>query len=463
MNYGILSILPPLVAFGIVIWKKQLIPALFLGIFVGKIIIENGNIISALTETLDNTLKLISDRSNLQIILFSLLVGGLLNVIKEANGFQGFQIWCKKRPIFNKEKSIYPMTYLLNISLFIDSWSSILVTGSLMRGIYNRFNISRERLAYFIHTISINFAAIVILNAWGAYYLSVLSTQNVDNALKIVLNSIPFNVYCLGSLLMVAVVMKTKWALGPMKNVDTSKQGLEGKSGENDDVPLEKYKHIQPEAKTLILPVMTMMFFVFLGLYITGNGSIIKGSGSVALFNAACITIGLTAFYFMIRKLLKFDEFTSSIFRGMADLMPVAVLLALSFTIGDICKQLGTGIYLSAVVKGSLPVFVIPAIVFVISCIISFSTGTSWGTIAIMIPIVIPIALEMGINPSLIFGTCIGGAVFGDNCSPLSDTSILTGLVTEIKVVDHIKTQLPYALVVASFSVAVYFVIGALL
>jgi len=185
-------------------------------------------------------------------------------------------------------------------------------------------------------------------------------------------------------------------------------------------------------------------------------------SGSVSLFNAVCITIGLTAFYFSKRKLMKYEKITAALFKGLADLLPVGVLLALAFAIGDICKQVGTGIYLSEIVKDSLPTFIVPAIAFGISCVMSFSTGTSWGTIAIMVPIVIPIALTMQINPALMFGACIGGGVFGDNCSPLSDTSILTGMVTEIPVVNHIKTQIPYALVVASFSIVLYLIIGAL-
>lgn len=462
MDYGILSVMPPLIAFGIVIWKKELIPALLLGIFGGKVIIAHGDVVSAFVSTLDNILTLIMDKSNLQIILFSLFVGGLLNLMKEANGFIGFLNWCKSKKTFNNEKAVYPLTYVLNISMFIDSWSSILITGSLMRSIYAKFNISRERLAYFLHTISINFVALVILNSWGAYYLSVLSTQNVDNPLDIILRSIPLNFYCIGSLVLVILVMATKWTIGPMKKAEALIQDNKGERVPKGLEDLEISKSIKPEAKNLILPVLTLIFFVFLGLYISGNGSIIKGSGSVSLFNAVCITIGLTAFYFSKRKLMNYEKITAALFKGMADLLPIGVLLALAFAIGDICQQVGTGNYLSAIVKDSLPIFMVPAIAFGISCVMSFSTGTSWGTIAIMVPIVIPIALTMQINPALMFGACIGGGVFGDNCSPLSDTSILTGMVTEIQVVDHIKTQIPYALIVASFSIVLYLIIGAL-
>ncbi len=465
-SFGILSILPPLITFSLVIWKKQLIPSLFIGVFVGEIILANGNLASAFITTLDDTLTIIGDKSNLQIILFSLLLGGLLHLIKEINGFHGFLNWCKGKKAFSKEKSIYPLTYILNIFIFIDSWSSILITGSLMRSIYTKFGISRERLGYFLHTIAINFVALVILNSWGAYYLSILRAQNVENPISVVISSIPFNFYCVGSLLLVIIVMLTKLTIGPMKKAEMNSKAQaknlrREESGEKElDMPMIR-PDIKPEARYLIIPVLTLIVFVFVGLFVSGNGSIVNGNGAASLFNAVCITIGIIIIYILKEKLLNFQDILNSIFKGIADLLPLGVLLALSFTIGDVCKQVGTGIYLSAIVKQNLPVFIIPVIVFVISCITSFATGTSWGTIAIMIPIAMPIAEIMQINPALLFSACIGGGVFGDNCSPLSDTSILTGLVAEIEVIDHIKTQIPYSLITASFAIIFYLFAGA--
>lgn len=465
-SFGILSILPPLIAIGLAIWKKQLIPSIFLGILFGETILAKGNVASAFISTLDDMLKIISDKVNLQIILFSLLAGGLLNLIKESNGFHGFLNWCRKKNVFKKEKNIYPLTYFLNIFLFIDSWSSILITGSIMRDIYTKFGVSRERLAYFLHTISINFVALVIINSWGAFYLSILRAQNVENPLGIVIRAIPFNFFCVGSLVLVIIVMMTRLTIGPMKKFEyEAREGNQHheKTADTDlDISMER-KGIKPEAKHLILPVLTLIFFVFLGLFITGKGSIIRGSGSASLFNAACITIGLTAVHLLIKKLLNIQEIINSVFKGMADLLPIGMLLVLSLTIGYVCKQLETGIYLSEVVKQSLPVFVVPAIVFGISCITSFATGTSWGTMAIMIPIAMPIAVIMQINPALIFGACLGGGVFGDNCSPISDTSILTGMVAEVDVINHVKTQIPYTLIAASIAIVFYLIAGAFL
>jgi len=465
VSYGILAVLPPLIAFVLVIWKKQLIPALLIGVYAGKIIIAKGHVGKAFLASQDNLIAMIGNKSNLQIILFSLLVGGLLNMIKEAKGFQGFLNWCKSRTSLNTEKSAYPLTYVLNLALFIDSWSSILITGTLMRSIYTKFGISRERLAYFLHTIALNFCALVVFNSWGAYYLSVLSTQNIESPQKIIIQSIPLNFYCLGSLVFVAIVMITKLTIGPMRKCEIRAQENKRVGGDRSMIETDDSAGrgaVTPRAIHLILPIVTLVFFMFLGLYLSGKGSIIKGAGSESVFNAVCITIGLTVFLFKIKKLMNFEQMISSLFKGMADLLPIAVLLALSFTIGDVCKQVGTGEYLSMIVKENLPGFVVPAIVFGISCLISFATGTSWGTIAIMIPIAMPIAFNMQINPALMFAVCIGGGLFGDNCSPLSDTSILTGMVAEVPIIDHVKTQIPYALIVASVSISLYLLMGAL-
>ena len=144
----------------------------------------------------------------------------------------------------------------------------------------------------------------------------------------------------------------------------------------------------------------------------------------------------------------------------MADLLPIGALIALAMTIGDVCKQVGTGTYLADIVKQGVPMFLLPALVFALSCVISFATGTSYGTFAIMVPIVMPMSSAIGINPALMFGACIGGGVFGDNCSPISDTSILTGMISEVKVIEHVRTQIPYALVTASASILLYIVFG---
>ncbi len=463
-SYGILSLLPPLVAVGLAIWKKQLLPALFLGILAGEAILARGNFFSALTRSLDDSITTLGDKANLQIVLFSILAGGLLKLINESLGFQGLINWLEKKNILREKKAVYPLTYLLNISLFIDSWSSIIITGFIMRSIYSRFGISRERLGYFLHTIGLNFVALVLLNSWGAYYLSLLRAQNVKNPLGIIVGSVPLNFYCLGSLGLVMIVMITEFTIGPMKKFEkmakelspqavSLRQSETMKSGNGRRPP-------QPKATNLLLPVVMLIIFVFLGLYLSGKGNLLKGSGAASLFQAASITILVMIIFFLINGTFNFKESTEILFKGMSDLLPVGALLILAITMGSVCRQIGTGQYLADVVKHGLPAFLMPALAFGLSCVISFATGTCWGTLAIMVPIAMPIAASVGINPSLIFGACVGGGVFGNNCSPIADTSILTGLAAEINVIDHVKTQIPFALIVASVSFVFYAISG---
>ena len=463
-SFGILTLLPPLIAIGLAIWKKQLFPAIILGILTGEIIIARGNVINAVITSLDDSLRIFGDKVNLQIILFSLLAGGLLRLIRESNGFIGFIEWFEKKKLFRQKKTVYPLTYLLNISLFIDSWSSILITGSMVRSIYTKFKISRERLAYFLHTIAINFVALAILNSWGAYYMSLLRAQNIENPLRIILNSLPFNFYCIGSLVLIVVVMLTDLTIGPMRKADRKIDAIihpESEQKEDTDSQLRSQREGPiPSAMNLILPLAVLIVLVFLGLYISGEGSIVRGSGSASLFNGACITIALMSIFYFIRGIFRFEEILEIVFKGMADLLPIGVLIVLAMTIGDVCKQVGTGVYLADVVKHNIPLFLLPALIFVISCIISFATGTSYGTFAIMVPIAMPMATTMGMNPALMFGACIGGGVFGDNCSPISDTSILTGMITEIEVIEHVRTQIPYAVITAGISILLYLLIG---
>jgi Na+/H+ antiporter NhaC len=463
-HFGVLSILPPLLAVGLAVWRKQLLPAIFLGIIAGETILAKGNPAAALIRSFDDSLSILEDRVNLQIVLFSLLAGGLLKLIHEARGFQGLIDWFEKKNIVGGKKAVYPLTYLLNVILFVDSWSSILITGFVTRSIYTKLRISRERLAYFLHTTALNFVALILINCWGAYYLSLLRAQNVSDAMGIMVGSIPFNFYCLGSLILVAIVMATDLSLGPMKAYELRAERPAQPAGAfQADVPGQtegRRAGLPPRASFVVLPVLLLVVCVFTGLFITGDGNLMKGSGAASLFYAVSITLLASCVFFIGRRVFRLPEAIDVVFKGMADLLPVGGLLVLAMTIGYVCRQVGTGPYLAEVIKHGLPAFTVPALVFGLSCLISFATGTCWGTLAIMVPIAMPISAAVGGSPSLMFGACVGGGVFGNNCSPIADTSILAAMAAEVNVVDHVRTQIPYALLVATGSFVLYLVFG---
>ena len=464
---GILSLVPPVIGVGLALWKKQIIAALFLAILVGEVLLAKGDVFTGFMGTLDNALRVTSTRGNLEIIFFSVLVGALLALIREANGFRGFVEWFEKRRNFKGRPAVFGLTYLLNVSIFIETYSNVLVTGSTMRPLYDKMKISRERLGYFIHTIGINTVALVIFNSWGAFYMSLLATQGVSNPFKLVLKAMPMNFYCLASLFLAAIVMLTGLTIGPMKKAEIrARQGYSGEGGDKSSLPEDMISSEggpKPSAFNMIMPIVVLLASIIGLLLITGKGDITQGSGATAVFNGAAFAVLITGGFFLVRKIFNFQKLMDVVFKGMSELLPVGVLLVLALTLGDLCKRMGTGGYLAGLIRDGFPAFLLPALIFGIGCVISFATGTSYGTFAIMVPIALPMAAALDIPAPLAFAACISGGVFGDNCSPISDTSIVTGMAAKIGVVDHARTQLPYALIAASFALLAFVAAGVLL
>lgn len=462
-SFGILALIPPIIAIGLAFWKKQLLPSLFLGIWLGEVIIARGNPFTGFVASLDRALRVTRAPGNLEIIVFSLLIGGLLALIREAKGFQGFIAWAERRHLSGRRPA-FGFTLLIGLAVFIENYSNILINGSTMRPLYDRLKISRERLGYFIHTTSINAVALVVINSWGAFYMSLLQTQGVEQPLKIIVASIPLNFYCLASLVLVATVMATGLTIGPMKAAERRAAGVTGRpEGDPGPEPSDLASHftdLPARAFHMIFPIAVLLVSVILSLYLTGHGHISQGSGSSSVLYGVVIALTAFAGLLLIKKAFRPQALLDVLFRGVAELLPVGLLLVLALSLGDLCKGLGTGTFLAGLAKENLPAAVLPALVFGLSCVISFATGTSYGTFAIMIPIGIPMAQASGLPLPLMFAACISGGVFGDNCSPISDTSIVTGMAARISVVDHTRTQIPYALISASVAIVLFLIVG---
>ncbi|HOW86711.1 MAG TPA: Na+/H+ antiporter NhaC family protein [Candidatus Aminicenantes bacterium] len=458
---GILSLLPPLAAIALAFWKKQLVPSLILGIFLGQLVIAHGNPLAGFVAAIELALRVTRAPGNLEIIVFSLLIGGLLALIRESRGFEGFIAWAERRRLSGRGP-VFGMTFLIGVSIIIENYSNILVNGSTMRPLYDRLGISRERLGYFIHTISINTVALVIFNGWGAFYMSLLQTQGVEQPLKIIGASIPMNFYCLASLALVAVVMATGLTIGPMKAAErrTAAGPAVDRAEARADGPASNTAAAPPRALTLVLPIVVLLGTVVLSLYVTGHGQISRGSGSASILYGVIAAILALAALLLSKRTFSPQAMLDILFRGVAELLPVGLLLVLALSLGDLCKTLGTGAFLAGLAREHLPTAILPAVIFALSCIISFATGTSYGTFAIMVPIGVPMALSAGLPLPLMFAACVSGGVFGDNCSPISDTSIVTGMAARIDVVAHTRTQIPYALIAASIAVGLFLVAG---
>jgi Na+/H+ antiporter NhaC len=220
---------------------------------------------------------------------------------------------------------------------------------------------------------------------------------------------------------------------------------------------------VPPRAANLVVPIIAIVVTVLIGLYLTGGGDLMNGEGATSAFWAIAAGIVVAAVMYLLQGIMTLHELTDSFMRGVGGLIPIVVLLVLAYGIGDTCRAIGTGEYLARAAQASLPSQVMPALLFVLAAVTSFSTGTSWGTWAIMMPIALPMVPLLGLHPALTVAAVLGGGLFGDHSSPISDSTIISSMAAGTDHIDHVRTQLPYALLGAAASIGLYLVLGTVL
>jgi Na+/H+ antiporter NhaC len=351
--------------------------------------------------------------------------------------------------------------------IFIESSICVLITGAIARPLFDKLKISREKLAYIADSTSAPKCVLIPLNAWGAFIIALLSAQGVDQGWKIMLLAIPFNFYAWIAILMVLGVILLQKDLGPMRQAEKRVQ-VEGKLLRDGAEPLvssevitvEKKAGIPARTVNMLLPLLVMVIMMPLGLIITGNGDFTQGAGSTSVLWAVFSALLVAAFSYRLQGIMTSNEIMDQFMKGISGLMPLALLMLMAFAIGDVCKILGTGKYVASLAKSWLIPQLVPAVLFVISCFIAFATGTSWGTFAIMIPIAVPTAQLLGLPLVPAVAAVLGGGVFGDHCSPISDTTIIASMASASDHIDHVRTQLPYALLAAGLALVLYLIVG---
>lgn len=457
---GWLSLVPPCLAITLALWKKRVLPALFLGVLSSQVVLHLDNFYIAPFATLDHMVKISGDPGNLKIIFFSLMMGGFLKLIKDGNGFRAFAHAVERHRKNFGPKTAYSITSVLGITLFLEGWSNFLINSTVVAPLYDRLKISRQRMAYFVHTIGICVVAMVPINGWAAFYMGLLRGQGVERPFELLLSSIPFMLYCWVSLILVFIVMATGLTIGPMRHFEErAAQSQLGEESEEEETP----NGVTPRLIYMIAPVLTLIATVVASLYLTGSGSIADGDGSGSILYAVTIASVVIAGLLVFYKAYGLLEIEKRYVQGMAEFFDVGVLIVLALTLGDLCKLMGTGVFVGQLALGVLPVELMPALIFVLGAGISFATGTSYGTFSILTPIAIPLAIATGINPALMFGACIAGGLWGDNCSPISDSTIVTSVGSRVAVIDHVRTQLPYALLAGIATLLGFVLLGYLM
>lgn len=488
-EFGIWSLVPPIVAIVLAIWTKQVYVSLMLGIFLGWLIINEGNLLVGFLDTLHALVDVFNDAGNTRTIMFSALIGAVIVFIQRSGGVEGFIRWLTKkleelehRGGRDKKVWVQLIAWFTGMLIFVESSISVLTVGSLFRPIFDRLKISREKLAYIADSSSAPTCILIPFNGWGALIMGLLLAQGFDNPFQVMIQSIVYNFYPILALIFLLIIILTQWDFPIMRKAEIRTQ--QGDILWDDATPvvseeiteIKAKKGVEPRMINMIVPLVLMVGMMPVMLAYTGWDQALEsqpeswgstlllalglGSGSTAVLVAVVVSIMGSMLLYKLQGIFDLKENVSLIFKGISGLMPIALLLLFAFAIGNVCKELQTGIYIADVAKAWLSPALVPCLIFLISCFIAFSTGTSWGTFAIMIAIAVPMARQMEVNEVIAIAAALGGGVFGDHCSPISDTTILSSMAAATDHIDHVKTQLPYVMVAGIGATLLYLVVG---
>ncbi len=449
----IYSIIPPIVAIVVVFWKKEVILALFLAIlsaeFISLFTTPDTSLWLTPINTIEQIVSVVSSPGNARILLFSLLVGALLAFIRDSGGVAATVNLLVSRGIGKSKRQVGALTMFTGVAVFIESNLSVLTAGILARGLFDKYKMSRARLAYIIDSTSAPVCILILLNGWGALVLGLLSNYELaETPVSILWGTLPLNFYAIITLLVVAYTIAKDKVHGPMREAEkeckTSSHELESAA--------------PTKARFMLLPLAVMIFGMIAFMLWTGQGNLIQGSGTKSVLYSTFLACVVAYLLLVWHKRFTHHEVVQLGFKGIGELLPVVTIVLLSLTLGASLKSLGTGVFIAGLVGDYLPLILVVPILFIAGGIMSFSTGTSWGTFAILVPIGVPLIQTLGLPPSLVIAAILGGGVFGDHCSPISDTTAISSIAAGCDLLTHVKTQMPYALFGGGLSIIAYII-----
>ncbi len=490
-----ISLLPPLVAIGFALVTREVILSLFAGIWIGALFITGYDPFGGTAMSLDFLVEALLDPDHMAIVVFSLLLGGMVGVMSRGGGTSGVVDVLEK---FAKNRfSGQLFTWASAFVLFFDDYANTLIRGNALRPMTDRLLISREKLAYLVDSTAAPLAVIAVLTTWIGFEITQIQSSlaslaaqtedpalaeqlqaGADNAFMIFLHSIPYLFYPILALAFVLMVVLMRRDFGPMLKAErraVSGGGvLRPGSMPAADTELHSVQPAENKPRRWYnagIPVFAVILVALYGLYSTGASALDPGERSIvaiigeadpfasllwASFAGCAIAIGLVIF----QRILSVPDTLGAMVGGMQSMLMAVIILVLAWGLGGVTQDVGTGTYLASLLEDTLPMMLLPGLVFFVAAVTAFSTGTSWGTMAILFPVVVPLAVAMGAGVGfaggehygILLGTVssvMGGAVFGDHCSPISDTTVISSMSSACDLIDHVNTQLPYALLVA--------------
>lgn len=473
------SLFPPVIAIGLALITKEVYSSLFVGILSGGIIyaVASGTGFEGTFKAVvqDGLITNLSNAYNVGILVFLVVLGIIVVLMNKAGGSRAYGEWAAAH--IKSRRGVALSTFFLGVLIFVDDYFNCLTVGSVMRPITDKHNISRSKLAYLIDSTAAPICIIAPISSWAA---AVSGTVEGVNGISLFINTIPYNLYAFLTILMVIFISVSDTDYGPMKiHEDNAKNGdiftTQNNTYEQDAQPVTERGRVID----LILPVAVLIVFCVVGMIYTGG--FFSGTDFVTAFANCDAAYGLSLgsisaliviiAYYMLRRVLKFNECMDSIAAGFKQMVPAILILTFAWTLKTMTNHLEAGAFVSGVVQSATALSVLlPVILFVVAIGLAFATGTSWGTFGILIPIVTSVfeadlanVSQTGEIPSMVIiciSACLAGAVCGDHCSPISDTTIMASTGAQCDHVNHVSTQLPYALTVAAVCVVGYLLSG---
>ncbi|MBQ2666100.1 Na+/H+ antiporter NhaC family protein [Methanobrevibacter sp.] len=503
VRFGILTLLPPLVAIGLAFITKETVLSLFIGVFVGEFMlnINDLNIINtAINAFLDLGSQIIAcmaDPWNAGIILQCLLIGGVIQLITKMGGAQALADAFAKRADTPRKAQLF--TWLLGLFVFFDDYANSLIVGPIMRPVMDKLKVSREKLAFVVDATAAPVAGIAIISTWIGLEVSLIAagfqSVGVSNVtgFGIFLQTIPYRFYNIFILIFIVISALTLYEFGPMKKAEQAAR--KRKEGEEVIVPeapgfdeVKPVEGIKLSVWNAIIPVATLIIGALIAFYWSGYTTILGGEdqalitlmhtaplsfngifealaasdASVALFQAALLASIVAIVMAVGQHILTIEDAITEWIGGMKTIVITGVILLLAWSLGSVIGDVGTADYLVGVLGGTIPAWIVPALIFILGALISFATGTAYGTMSILMPLAIPLGWAVSTGDMNFTIVCtsgvLTGAIFGDHCSPISDTTILSSMGTSCNHIDHVQTQIYYAIFVALVAVFIGYI-----
>jgi Na+/H+ antiporter NhaC len=485
---GFLTILPPIIAILFALVFREVVVSLMIGIWLGAFFLFDYSPFRALLGVVDYfAVEVLTDRDHVSIVVFTLFLGGLVGVVTRSGGMKG--IVQSISGLANSARRGQFATWIIGLLIFFDDYANCLIVGNTMRPISDRLRISREKLSYIVDATAAPVSSIALISTWIGFEVGLigdgLTKYGIDgDPYLIFLQTIPYRFYPIFSIIMILFVISLNRDMGAMFHAEkrAREKGEVLRPGSTPIVDTES-ESLLPKTGISVrwynaaIPILFLVVATFAGLYFNGYNNMLEAtprlvenaSFSEILANADSFRVLLwTSFLGSIiaivmavsQRILSLKESLSSMIAGMRSMMMAMIILSLAWSIGSVCKELETANYIVKMCSGVITPGMLPALTFIMAALISFATGSSWATMAILIPIIIPIAHQIGMTNAFVdngsmhtlvtsLSSILAGAVFGDHCSPISDTTIMSSMSAGIDHIDHVRTQLPYAVTVA--------------